>query len=189
MLKLSIFIASFIFSLTSYAQYNYEVSNENPFGLPNPDAPAEIKDFESMIGECSCISTSRAPDGTWKDPVKMTWRFKYIMNGYAVQDETLKEDGAHSGSIRQFHEDENKWFVHYYSSATPSKALSIWEGGKENGKIVLSRDQKAPNGVDGFFRLTFYDMDNFGYKWIGEWVDKTKTTIYPTWKIECLKNN
>lgn len=188
MLKLTLIIATLILSLTSYAQYDYEISNVNPFGLPNPEAPSEIKDFGPMIGECSCSSISRAPDGSWKEPVNMTWRFKYIMNGYAVQDETLKEDGAHSGSIRQFLPKEKKWFVHYYSSSTPSKTLATWEGEKEDGKIVLYRDQKSPNGKEGFYRLTFYDMNDLGYKWIGEWVDKTETTVYATWKIECIKN-
>jgi len=189
MLKLTLIVATLICSFTSYAQYQYEVSNDNPFGLPNPNAHSEIKDYEPMIGECICSSISRAQDGSWKDPVIMNWRFKYIMNGYAVQDETLKEGGAHSGSIRQFLQDENKWFVHYYSSGTPSKSLSTWEGKKEDGKIILYREQKAPNGMEGFYRLTFYNMSDLGYKWIGEWVDKTETTVYPTWKIECFKNN
>lgn len=189
MLKLAIFVASLISSLAANAQFEYDVSIKNPFGLPNPEAPSEIKDFMPMIGECNCSSVSRAQDGTWKEPVNMIWRFKYIMNGYAVQDETLKEDGAHSGSIRQFLPEENKWFVHYYSSGAPSQILPTWNGVKEDGKIILYRDQKAPNGMDGSYRLTFYDMNEQGYKWIGEWVDKTETTVYPTWKIVCLKTD
>ena len=64
----------------------------------------------------------------------------------AVQDETLKSDGKHSGSIRQY----------------------------------------LP-GMEGLFRLTFYDITNNGFKWIGEWVNKDETIEYPTWKIDCKK--
>ena len=43
--------------------------------------------------------------------------------------------------------------------------------------------------MEGNYRLTFYDMRETGYKWIGEWVDKGETIIYPTWKIECTKKD
>ncbi len=168
----------------------YEPSKQYPFGRPNPFAPDQIKDFAPMIGECDCSSQSRNPDGSWQEPVSMLWRFKYIMNGNAVQDETLKSDGRHSGSIRQFSADSTRWYVHYYSSGFPSTApLPVWEGNKEEGKIVLYREQKAPNGMDGFYRLTFYDMSKTGYKWVGEWVDSRgkASIVYPTWKIECIK--
>lgn len=171
-----------------FSQNNYSVSNENPFGLHNPEAPEQIKDFDGLIGKCNCKSVSRNPDQTWADAVDMTWEWKYIMNGMAVQDETLKADGKHSGSIRQFIADSSKWYVHYYASGAPSTRLPTWEGvKKENGNIVLYRDQKAPNGKAGWFRLTFYDIDDEGYKWIGEWTDKTETVTFPTWKIDCKK--
>ncbi len=167
----------------------YEASTEFPFGQPNPEAPQEIKDFAPMIGECDCDSQARNPDGTWQDVMPMVWRFKYIMNGYGVQDETLKADGGHSGSIRQFIADSSKWYVHYYSNKGPTPALPAWEGGKVEDKIILFREQKAPNGMDGFYRITFYDMSKTGYKWLGEWVSSKENPqfIYPTWKITCTK--
>lgn len=170
------------------ATYRYEPTDENPFGLPHPDAPQQIKDFAPLIGECDCQSVARNPDQTWQEPIDMVWRFKYIMNGNAVQDETLKADGKHSGSIRQFIADSTKWYVHYYSSGQPSTTLPAWEGGKtEDGKIILYRPQKAPNGMEGSFKITFYDISQSGFKWLGEWVDSTETVSFPTWKIDCTK--
>ncbi|MEZ4795833.1 MAG: hypothetical protein R2785_01575 [Flavobacteriaceae bacterium] len=179
----------FLFStLILSAQYSYEPSEEFPYGRPNPDAPKQIKDFDPMIGECNCKSTAKNQDETWADSVDMIWRWKYIMNGMAVQDETLKEDGTHSGSIRQFNVDSSRWYVHYYTTKTASTILSAWEGNKkENGNIVLYREQAAPNGMNGFYRLTFYDISKSGYKWIGEWVDKTESVVFPTWKIVCTR--
>lgn len=172
--------------LLSISQYQYEVSSENPYGLPNPKAPKELLDYAPLIGECNCKSESRNPDQTWAEPVDMKWRFKYIMNGMAVQDETVKADGRHSGSIRQFIADSTKWYVHYYSAAAPSLTLSTWKGVKhDDGKMILYKDQKAPNGREGYSRLTFYDINDKGYKWIGEWVDKTETVSFPFWKIDC----
>ena len=179
-----------LISLSLFSQNEYETSEVHPFGQPNPEAPKQIKDFHALIGECQCKSVSRNPDQSWAEPVDMVWRWKYIMNGWAVQDETLKSDGKHSGSIRQFIADSSRWYVHYYASAAPSTTLGTWTGNKEdNGNIVLFRDQKAPNGMEGFSRLTFYDIDESGYKWIGEWIDKSKTVSFPFWKIECKREN
>lgn len=176
----------FAFSSPLLAQYDYDSSLEHPYGLPNPEAPKELLDFAPLIGECDCKSQTRNADQTWAEPSDMVWRFKYIMNGMGVQDETLKADGRHSGSIRQFIADSTKWYVHYYSSGSPSPTLPTWEGNKnEDGNLVLYRDQKAPNGMEGFYRLTFYDIENTGFKWIGEWVDKTESVVFPTWKIDC----
>jgi len=166
-----------------------EPNKKHPYGQAHPDAPDQVKDFAPMIGRCDCKSENRKPDGTWNEPIDMTWTFKYIMNGWGVQDETLKEDGGHSGSIRQYIADSARWYVHYYANQGPTTTLSAWEGNltKEKDKILLYRDQKAPNGMEGWFRLSFYDFTDTGYKWIGEWVDKAEKIVYPTWKITCTK--
>lgn len=174
----------------TYSQYEYEASKNFPFGKYNPKAPEQLKDFQELIGECKCKSITRKADQSWAEPIDMIWRWKYIMNGMAVQDETLKKDGRHSGSIRQYSKDSLRWNVHYYSSGTPSATLPVWNGNKkDDGRIVLYREQKAPNGMEGFYRLTFYDISKKGYKWIGEWVDKTEKIVFPTWKIECVRKS
>lgn len=184
-------IIGFLFmclSGTLIAQYPYEVSAEHPFGLPNPEAPQELLDFAPLIGECNCSSEKRGLDGNWTEPVNMIWRFKYIMNGMAVQDETLKADGTYAGSIRQFIPDSTKWYVHYYSSGSPSPVLPSWEGNKnDEGDIVLYRDQKAPNGMEGDYKIVFSEISEKGFNWLGAWVSKDRSTAFPTWKISCTK--
>lgn len=175
-------------SFSSFAQYDYAPSKAFPFGQANPKAPQQLKDYQPIIGLCDCKSVSRKPDGTWANAVEMTWKWEYILNGMVVRDETLKSDGTHSGSIRQFNTDSSKWYVHYYTSRVAVTHLPTWVGNRsEDGKIILYRNQKAPNGMEGFYRLTFYDMSKSGFKWVGEWVDKAEKIIYPTWKIECLR--
>ena len=174
--------------MLSAQTYDFEPSAEHPFGLPHPDAPKELLDWAPLIGECDCKSIARNPDQSWGDTIQMLWRFKYIMNGMAVQDETLKADGKHSGSIRQFIADSSRWFVHYYSSGSPSTILPAWEGNRtEDGKIILYREQKAPNGMDGYYKITFSEISETGFNWLGEWVNLAETFSYPTWKIYCQK--
>ncbi|MEQ9229599.1 MAG: hypothetical protein RIF46_02885 [Cyclobacteriaceae bacterium] len=174
--------------LASAQEYPNEPSSQFPFGRPHPDGPKELADFEPMIGICKCKSVSRISQTEWADTVMMEWKFRYIMDGWAVQDETLKADGAHSGSIRIFNADSARWYVHYYSNAPSSGPLGVWEGNKSDGKIKLYQDSPAPNGTPGYYRLTFSDFSEDGYNWVGEWVDKTETFSYPTWKIFCKRD-
>lgn len=187
-MKNVIILIILFFSVSLFSQNNFDISKKNPFGKYNPKAPKEVQDYKGLIGECNCKSESKNVDGSWAKPVNMIWRWKYIMNGTAVQDETIKEDGNHSGSIRQYDSIKKQWNVHYYSSKIVSAKLRTWNGNKtEGGKIILYLNQKAPNGTEGFSRLTFYDISDKGYKWIGEWVNKTETVVFPFWKITCSK--
>ncbi len=175
-------------SAVSWAQdYKHIVSEVNPFGSWNPNAPEQLKDFESLIGTCDCKSVQRKQDGTWLDTVNMTWTYRYIMDGKAVLDETLKEDGGHTMSVRQYNADSAKWYVTFFSSAAANPSPSTWAGGKQGEDIVLYLSQKAPNGMDGFSRLTFYDITDNGYKWKGEWVDAKETISFPFWRIYCTR--
>jgi len=186
---LIIIISSLVFTIAAQSKvYNYEPSAVHPYGLPNPDAPEQIKDYNLMIGECHCLSTSRNQDQSWADPIEMVWRWKYILNGMGVQDETLKSDGGHSGSIRQYNQDSSRWYVHYYSSKAASSTLSTWEGSKtSDGDIVLYKEQPSPTGAEGNYRLTFSNINESGYDWVGEWVNLDETIVYPTWKITCKR--
>ncbi|GAB5401190.1 MAG: hypothetical protein Aureis2KO_27750 [Aureisphaera sp.] len=177
----------FVITLTIHAQNEYGVSEEFPYGRLNPEAPKETADFAPIIGTCQCKSTMRNPDGTWGETQDMTWTFKYILNGTAVQDETWKEDGGYSGSIRQFIADSSKWYVHYYSNKLPSTKLPAWEGERKGDSIILYKEQKAPNGMDGYYRIAFRNMSSKGFNWLGEWVDLTEKIHYPTWKIACTR--
>ncbi len=168
------------------AQYAYDTTPEQPYGLPNPDAPEQLLDWAPLIGTCDCVSERRNADGSWGEPEEMIWRWKYIMNGLAVQDETLKADGVHAGSIRQFSADSTQWYVHYYSSGSAAPVLPAWKGGRQDsGDIVLYREQQAPNGMDGFYKIVFSEITEDGFNWLGQWVNPDETITYPTWKIRC----
>jgi hypothetical protein len=167
---------------------SYEPSAAHPFGSPHPDYADQLTDFAPMIGECSCKSVNRQPDGTWIDTISMTWRFKYTLNGTAIMDESWKADGVQSGSMRQYIADSSAWAVTYFSSKNPAATPGVWMGGKDGENVVLYMDQKAPNGMEGVSRLTFYNIDDNGYDWIGEWVSSDGQFVYPFWKIFCSRN-
>ncbi len=183
LLLISIVLAGFQLQAQNYA---YLPNSKNPFGSLNPAAPVQLSDYKELIGSCDCKSVSRIDQNTWADTVEMTWIFKYIMNGTAVQDETFKADGLHSGSIRQYSIDSAQWNVHYYSTvAVPS--LRTWYGNRKGDKIILYSDQPSPQGMPGFFKISFSDITYNSYNWIGEWVNEDESIHYATWKIFCKK--
>jgi len=165
----------------------YDVSTKNPFGSPNPEAPEQVLDFQPMMGLNDCYSQRRNADGTWQDSTKMVWEFRYILNGSAVQDLTYHEGGFYATSIRQYNADSANWVVSYNSTGPVSNTPPVWIGGKTDDQIVLRVAQKAPNGLDGFSRLTFFDISDRSFNWKGEWVNIGETFSYPFWNIWCTK--
>lgn len=164
----------------------YEPSKKHPHGQPNPATP-EVLDYTEMIGTCDCQSVSRNSDRSWADTTMMIWKFKYIMNGTAVQDEVWREEGKYAGSIRQFQKDSAKWIVTYYSNPKIPYVPPVWHGMRNDNEIVLYKPQKSPNGMEGSYRITFYDLSDVGFSWKGEWVNLDETIVYPTWMIFCKK--
>lgn len=186
-LLILLYSASFSITLAQESKFPYAPSPLHPFGLPNPGAPREIKDYSEMIGVCDCRSTARNADGNWGDSQEMTWTFKYIMDGKAVQDETFKSDGTHSGSIRQYNQDSARWYVHYYTSAVAPPTLAASGGNRDGSEIILYNRQKAPNGTDGYYKIRFYDISQTGFHWKGMWASLDESFVYETWKITCIK--
>ena len=177
-----------ITSITIQAQqFHYEPSIEFPYGKAHTEGPEAIKDWDPLIGKCQCRSVQRNPDGTWQDTIDMTWIWQYILDGKAVQDFSLKADGRHASSVRQYIPDSSKWYVTFFSTFLPSSSPSTWEGGKVNKDIILYKSKTAPNGLKGFYKITFSDISYEGFNWLGEWVNPDETIRYPTWKIFCKK--
>ncbi|MEQ8361576.1 MAG: hypothetical protein RIF39_01805 [Cyclobacteriaceae bacterium] len=187
---LILLVSGCAFGQISLSDFKYEPTEAYPFGRPHPDAPEQIKDYKMLIGLSDCKSLTRNNEGEWrKDSIDVIWKFKYIMNGMAVQDETLKADQTHTSSIRQFNKDAGKWYVAFFSSAAPVNASTSWEGGMVGKEIILSKEQKAPNGMEGFHKITFYDISKDGFNWKGEWINTAETFTYPTWYLFCTKRN
>lgn len=169
--------------------FQYEPSINAPFGKLNPTAPSQVGDFDKIIGICDCKSLQRNADGTWQDTTTMVWKFKYIMNGTAVQDEVWR-DGNYAGSIRQYQKDSAVWIVTYFSYPAVATAPGVWKGTTtDKGNIILYQNQQAPNGMDGFSKLTFSNISEKGFTWNGEWVNVGETFSYPFWQIWCTKRH
>lgn len=185
---IALFAIVFTLDSNTFSQEEYKANEKNPFGTLSPNAPKQVADYRDLIGISDCKSRQRGADGNFKAPVDSVWQFKYILNGTAIQDETWKSDGTHTSSIRQFNEKKSEWYVTFFASNSTNPRPPVWSGNKDKkGDIILTKSQKAPNGMDGFSKLTFYEISKNGFKWKGEWVDPKETIKFPFWTIECKK--
>ncbi len=179
-----------IFSVSLQAQKidtQYEPSAQYPFGRSNPNLGDQLKAFAPIVGNCECRSLTRNADQSWGDTTNLRWEFRYIMNGTAVQDITWLDNDTYTTSVRQYNADSTQWYVTFFGSSGPVAKPQTWVGGVKESDIVLYNEQKAPNGTDGFYRITFKDIGEKGFNWRGEWVDKAEKFVYPTWLIWCTK--
>ncbi len=177
------------FAQVSPADSQYEPNDLQPRGSYNPAAPRELKQFDFMVNVCDCKSVNRNPDGSWQDSVAMVWMAKYILNGTGIQDFSWKEGGLASSSVRQYDTTSQQWVVTYFSFPGVTTAPGVWLGAwdEESQKMVLKKEQKAPNGMEGNSVLTFYDISEKGFKWEGKWISTDGQFTWPFWRIECQR--
>jgi hypothetical protein len=167
----------------------YEANKKYPFGQPNVKALPEIKEYDKLIGNCTCKSIQYIA-GKAGDTLDLKWRWRYILNGYGVQDEGwFGNDTIQSAfiSIRTLNPITKKWHVPFF---TPNMmgAPNIWVGGKEGKKIVLKRNQKTQNGGEVESILTFSNITEKGFFWEGKIVNSQNNSTNIFWKIWCIKD-
>lgn len=158
--------------------------SDTPFGRVNPEAPPQTDQFSFMIGRFDCESQARNQDQSWQETKPMAWSAQYYLNGYGVLDYS-SWNGRTAMSMRLYDEKNDRWSVTFFSAPNFSGTPGTWTGGKVGDKMILKKDQKSPNGNEGISRLTFYDIREDGYRWVGEWVSADSSVVFPFWKIDC----
>ncbi len=158
-----------------YSFGKYDPSEKNPFGLPNPEAPPELQQFAFMIGEFDTEEHIRNQDGTWRKS-KATWNARYFLNGYGIMDYYWNEEEAFATTnIRIYNTNEKAWYVTFFRGPGNGVADGPWIGRMEGKDMVLWKGDET-NGT----RLTFSNISENGYDWIGESFKEGKAS--PFWK-------
>jgi len=164
-----------------YSQY--EPTPVFPFGRANPDAPAEIRQFDFLIGSFECDSELFMSSRGEFVPLKTRWTADYVLNGWAIQDKTWNSVLS-ATSIRIFNTKTGQWEVTFFMQ--PYLQSGVWHGGRVKDDMVLSKEMEDDDGVFTS-RLTFSDISDSGYKWVSEYVRDGKV-FHTTWKIACERD-
>ena len=163
----------------------YEPSRIAPYGMPNPDAPVELAQFDFLIGANDCHDERRQGNTDNWVSTQRSWDAHYTMNGYAIFDSGRSQTSA-NGNVRVFDPATGQWHVTFFSM--PVYGSGVWTGGMAGESMVLTQPQKAPGtDLSGVSRLTFSNISSEGFDWIGEWVSSDGSYVFPFWRISCQK--
>lgn len=164
---------------------DYESSAAYPFGRPNPSAPAELRQFDYMVGAFDCMDRALQRDGSWKG-IKTTWKAYYFMNGHAVQDIHWKQ-GYATTNLRFYDAATGKWQVTWFK-IPPYGFSSGSQGAQEGENMVMRREEEGPDGKKVVDVLTFFNIQPDSYEWKAErFVDATMPFGGPYWRISCQR--
>jgi len=140
-------------------------------GRRNPAAPAETEQFGRLVGIWDVTMSIRQDDGSWpkpEDALAAEWRFHYILDGWAVQDEWISppwgtpvEEGIRQlgTNIRIYDPNEGAWDVAWISNT--QQTLSTLTAKADGERIVMNG--MHPSGKAQ--RVTFYDIRDRTFDW------------------------
>jgi len=130
-----------------------------------PGEPPAARLFDRVAGSWNVDFTNIADDGT-RDQVRGQLLVGWVLDGRALQDVWIQfpkpgEDRFIGTTLRFYDPDRKKWRVVWVSAI--AKAVTVLEGGEEEGRIVLYTD-----GPKGRVRWTFSDITDRDFVWRGE---------------------
>jgi hypothetical protein len=151
------------------------------FGMPGTNAPRELVLFDFLVGAWECESNVRGPDGVVRAR-PATWVGRYIIDGLCIADE-FRQLGP-SGEVamlgqtyRVFNPDSNTWIMRWLD-ALDATWLDL--GPEDLGGVVvregtITYKHRRPRGRSGrlvplnsLFRVTFFDINEHGFRWRSE---------------------
>ncbi len=152
----------------------------------NPDAPSETELLGQLIGTWDAEQTILNSDGTWGEPKNSKWKWYYILDGHAIQDDWITLDSLNNESIvgtniRIFNPDENKWYMAWIDKT--NRRLATFTALNENGIVKMN----GTNAKGRHIKNTFYNFSESEFDWQQEWTfDEGKSWVIVT-KIHCAR--
>lgn len=159
------------------------------FGKRNPKSPVEIEQFGRLAGLWRTEQEIRKRDGGWVQETSGYWVWKYVIDGFAVQD--LWYQGADSlpsymGSlgrsyqltaVRIYEAASKEWKIAWMANgagATPGQDFGTFRATLEGDSIVMTTPP-AP-GAFGLQRVVFSEIEQDSFLWVSEYSqDEGKT--------------
>jgi hypothetical protein len=152
----------------------------------NPDAPAETELFGQLVGIWDAEQISMNKDGTWGDPKHSIWKWYYILDGHAIQDnwitiDSFRNEATVGTNIRIYNFEENRWYMAWIDKT--NRTLATFTATNQDGMVIMD----GTNAKGRHIRNTFFNISNNEFDWKQEWTfDESKTWIVVT-KIHCTR--
>ena len=141
-------------------------------GSRHPEAPPETEQFGRLAGVWDVEMSVRKDDGSWPEPgqgKRVEWRFRYILDGWAIQDEWIapppdvstEDDQRQLGTnIRIYDPKAGHWDSAWISN-TQQKVSTFEAVAEESDRIVMTGTHASGRPS----RVTFYDITDDRFEW------------------------
>jgi hypothetical protein len=141
-----------------------------------PGESPEARLFDRVAGAWDVDYTAIRDDGT-RQKIRGQLLAGWVLDGRALQDVWIQfpkpgEDRFIGTTLRFYDPDKKKWRVTWVSAI--AKAVTVLEGGEEDGRIALYNDS-----AKGRLRWTFSDITEKDFVWRGE----LSTDGGKTWRL------
>ena len=166
------------------------IQEELFFGELNPNAPAETIQFGQLVGEWNVISFDSIPNEGWHES-KATWIYRYILDGYAVEDIWREKFSDYTNNtknigrdftginIRIFDPTAKIWNITWIENGKNTMINNITAKMNDKGDIVMGSGQTS--------EVTFYDITEDSFEWKFEVLKDDKRILYSKMSASRLK--
>ncbi len=167
---------------------------ELPYGRIHPDAPPETEHWGKLAGVWDCSIERLLPSGNWVQGGRATWVWKYILDGFAVQDLWFVKwinlppvlAGSHrdvSGTnLRMYLPAEKRWEAVWFFNG--ANTTSRFDAISDDDKVIMT-------GVTarGHARITFFDITDTSFEWKSELSKDEGKTWQETTRIHGIRTS
>ena len=171
-------------------------NSEAPFGKLHPKAPKETEQFGQLAGVWQCTNFAFV-NGQWVSGWPATWVWKYVLDGFAVEDLWFqKEENLPPPSIalhrdfsginvRIYDTAKEKWEIMWFhnglnSKGTPNGTTQL-EAEFKDDQIVMTPKSSSGGPVT---RIVFHNITANAFDWKSETFNAEGKTWQATFRIE-----
>jgi hypothetical protein len=155
------------------------------FGKAHPDAPPEIAQFGRLVGIWRAEQEVRTKDGGWAEGEPAVWTWKYVLDGFAIQDLWLHTEEhlpAYLGplgrsyqltTLRIWERGSSSWRVAWAANGagkTPGMDFGTFVGRGDGDDVVMHGESAF-----GQQRVTFSKVTANSFVWTSEYSTDGKT--------------
>lgn len=155
--------------------------DEQQYGKRNPKAPQELSQFAFLIGKWSGEAKLKRDNGTWEG-LKVAWEGRYILDGYAIEDEYRMTTAAGEllvlgTNLRTYDSKKKSWNIKWLNALAGTWTdLGPEElGGVRIDEKGISLIMKEPVAQHAFTRATYANISTDHFTWRGERSNDGKT--------------
>jgi hypothetical protein len=166
-------------------QRKTDLSNQAATAL-NPEAPVETELLGQLVGTWDAAQSVINRDGSWGEETHSIWKWYYILDGHAIQDDwitidSLKKKNVTGTNIRIYNPEENEWHMAWIDKT--NRRLATFTAVNDNGTVVMD----GTNAKGRYIKNTFFNITDNEFDWKQEWTFNEGETWIVVAKIHCTR--